>query len=164
MTSIFESARAGAIASGAATAILGLLAIRWMHRWIKRAQEEGGKILEAEDCARDIVAAIGGDASDQEALCRELCDAMRGECELETGLLASILRIEESYEKRPHGKYLRRISVLRRKDDSTGSLVKVESVIGWEYVPDAVREEFIRTRRDKVARRIYDRKDAGAVA
>lgn len=106
--------------------------------------------------AADVLAAVAPDARNSEALLAELAAVLAGSGKLSDPSLASILRIEESFEKTAESKYLRRVSVLRRKDGTTGTLAKVESEIGWEYVPDAVRGEFIRTRQDKVARLVYD--------
>ena len=106
----------------------------------------------------DVLDAVAKNAPNRSALRAELAAAVEGAGTLRTEPLSSILRIEESYEKKPSGKYLRRVSVLRRKDESAGSLVKVESEVGWEYVPDSFREKFIETRDNKVVRRIYDAK------
>lgn len=106
----------------------------------------------------DVLDAVAKNAPNRSALREELAAAVEGTETLRTEPLSSILRIEESYEKKTSGKYLRRVSVLRRKDESAGSLVKVESEVGWEYVPDSFREKFIETRENKVVRRIYDAK------
>ena len=103
----------------------------------------------------DVIDAVAKDALNQAELRAELAGAIAGTGTL-SGPLASILRIEESYSKNAKGKYLRRVSILKRKDGATGSLVKVESEVGSEYVPDAVRAKFIETRGDKVVRLVYD--------
>ena len=120
--------------------------------------ESGSNIpsVEAGAIADDVLAAVAPDAPDRANLRAALLTAISGGEAPSDPRLSAILRIDESFEKRPGLKYLRRVSVLRHKDGSSGSLAKVESEIGWEYIPDAVRGEFIRTRGDKVARRIYD--------
>ena len=104
----------------------------------------------------DILDAVAKDVTNRAELRVELSDAIDGIGVLRTEPLASILRIEESYAKKGTGEYLRRVSILRRKNGTTGSLAKVESKVGWEYIPNAVRGKFIETREDKVVRLIYD--------
>ena len=104
----------------------------------------------------DVLAAVAPNAPNRGALRSELAAALAGSGKLSAPSLAPILRIEESFEKTKGSKYLRRVSILRRKDGTTGTLSKVESEIGWEYVPDAVRGEFIRTRGEKIVRLVYD--------
>lgn len=109
-----------------------------------------------DELIEDVLNAVAKDVSDVTELRAELAAAVEGRGALRTDPLASIRRIEESYEKMLSGKYLRRISILRRKTGSTNALVKVESEIGWEYVPDAVRAKFVETRENKVVRLVYD--------
>ncbi len=104
----------------------------------------------------DILDAVAKDATNRAELRVELADAIDGIGVLRTEPLASILRIEESYTKKGIDEYLRRVSILRRKNGTTGSLAKVENEVGWEYIPNAVRGKFIETREDKVVRLIYD--------
>lgn len=118
--------------------------------------------LDKDELVDDVLEAVAKDEPGRDALRAELAAAIAGTAKPVSSALAAILRIEESYEKLPSGKYRRRISVLRRKEGSTsGILAKIESEVGWEYVPDAVRGEFIRTRQDKVARLVYDAGKAG---
>ena len=109
----------------------------------------------------DILAAISPDASADDPIRAELAAMLSGATRPSDPRLADILRVEESFEKRPGRNYLRRVSILRRKEGTTGSLAKVESELGWEYVPDAVRGEFIRTRQDRIVRLVYDAGKAG---
>ncbi len=104
----------------------------------------------------DILDAVAKDATNRAELRVELADAIDGIGVLRTEPLASILRIEESYTKKGIDEYLRRVSILRRKNGTTGSLAKVANEVGWEYIPNAVRGKFIETREDKVVRLIYD--------
>ena len=140
-----------------ALAILGvglaIVAVRKLKSSAKAFEKDVKEML-----LEDILDAVAKNAPNRNALRTELAAAVDGNGSLRTNPLSSILRIEESYEKKPSGKYLRRVSVLRRKDESAGSLVKVESEVGWEYVPDSFREKFIETRENKVVRRIYDAK------
>ena len=46
--------------------------------------------------------------------------------------------------------------MLRRKERAQAALTKIESELGWEYIPEAIRERFIQTREDKVVRLVYD--------
>lgn len=126
------------------------------------SSESGLNIPSAEAgmIADDVLAAVAPDAPDRAVLRAALLTMIAGGAAPSDPRLSAILRIDESFEKRPGLKYLRRVSILRRKDGTSGSLAKVESEIGWEYVPDAVRGEFIRTRGDKVARRIFDAEKA----
>lgn len=111
-----------------------------------------------EELLDDVLNAVAKDAPDRAALREELAAAVSGSGSLRTDSLRSILRIEESYEKLPSGKYLRRVSVLRKKEGTTGtgSLTKIENERGWEYVPAEIRDRFIETRENKVVRLIYD--------
>ena len=120
--------------------------------------------LDKDEILDDILAAVAKNEPNCDALRTELAAGIAGTAKLTSPVLAAILRIEESYEKLPSGKYRRRVSILRRKDgSSTGVLTKVESEISWEYVPEAVRGESIRTRQDKIARLIYEASEGGAV-
>ena len=103
----------------------------------------------------DVLDVVAKGVSNRAELRVELAAAIAGTGSLRAESLVPILRIEEAYEKRQSGKYLRRVSILRRKDGTTGVLAKVESEVGWEYVPDAVRAKFIETREDKVVRLVY---------
>ena len=113
--------------------------------------------LDKEELLNDILAAIAKNEPNCDALRTELAAGIDGTAKLTSPVLAAILRIEESFEKLPSGKYRRRVSILRRKNGSSaGVLTKVESEISWEYIPEAVREESIKTRQDKIARLIYE--------
>ena len=103
----------------------------------------------------DVLDVVAKGAPNRAELRAELAAAIAGTGSLRAESLVPILRIEEAYEKRQSGKYLRRVSILRRKDGTTGVLAKVESEVGWEYVPDAVRAKFIETREEKVVRLVY---------
>lgn len=109
-----------------------------------------------DELIEDVLNAVAKGVSDVTALRAELVAAVEGKGVLRTDPLASIRRIEESYEKMLSGRFLRRISILCRKTGSTNALIKVESEIGWEYVPDAVRAKFVETRENKVVRLVYD--------
>ena len=130
-----------------------LVAVRlWMKKEARNfAKESENKVLD------DILAGIG--QSGKDSLREELSAMLAGTASPSNPLLASILRIEESFEKQSNGQYLRRISILRQKEGSSGTLTKIESEVGWEYLPDAVRGEFIRSRRDRVVRKIYESKE-----
>lgn len=137
-----------------AAAVVGAVAAS--VRAVRKDSKEFAKSAK-DELLDDVLNAVAKDAPDREALRSELSAAVDGAGTLRSAPLASILRIEESYEKNTSGKYLRRVSVLRRKaDDSGGSLAKVESEVSWEYVPDAIRARFIESREDKVVRRVYD--------
>ena len=113
--------------------------------------------LDKEELLNDILAARAKNEPNCDALRTELAAGIAGTAKLTSPVLAAILRIEESFEKLPSGKYRRRVSILRRKNGSSaGVLTKVESEISWEYIPEAVREESIKTRQDKIARLIYE--------
>ena len=113
--------------------------------------------LDEDELLNDVIAAVAKDEPNHDTLRTELDAAISGTAKLTSPALAAILRIEESYEKISSGKYRRRVSILRSKEgSSTGILSKVESDVSWEFLPDAVREEFVRTRQSKVARLIYE--------
>ena len=113
-----------------------------------------------DELIEDILNAVANDAPNMAALRAELVAAVSGAGQLQTDPLRSILRIEESYEKLPSGKYLRRVSILRQKEGvtGTGSLAKIESECGWEYIPTDIRDQLIATRETKVVRLVYDAK------
>ncbi len=129
-----------------------VLAVRhWFMKNVAKFEQDAKERL-----LDDILDALAPQDSGRESLKTKLSKMIfSGEKPL-TPVLASIMRVEESFEKRSGDKYLRRVSILRRKEDAKGSLAKIESEISWEYLPEAVRAEFIKTRSDKVARRIYD--------
>lgn len=113
--------------------------------------------LDKDELLDDILAVVAKDEPNRDALRTELAAVMTGTAKPASPALAALLRIEESYEKLPTGKYRRRVSILRSKGGSpSGMLSKVESEVSWEYVPEAVRGEFIRTRQGKVVRLIYE--------
>lgn len=132
---------------------LGLLAAKKLKA-SSAAFEKSAK----EELVDDVLDAVAKDAPDRAALREELAAAVAGSGILRTDSLRSILRIEESYEKLPSGKYLRRVSVLRKKEGTTGtgSLTKIENERGWEYVPADIRDRFVETRDNKVVRLVYD--------
>lgn len=103
----------------------------------------------------DILAAVAKDAPNLVLLRSELRDVLSGNGKLCTSPLDVILRIEETYEKLSSSKYLRRISVLCRKTAEECSLYKIEREVSWEYIPDVVREQFIKTRENKVVRLVF---------
>ncbi len=121
------------------------------------------EMLDNDELLNDILAAVAKNEPNRDALRNELAAGIAGTAKLTSPVLAAILRIEESFEKLPSGKYRRRVSILRRKDGSSaGVLTKVESEISWEYIPEAVREESIKTRQDKIARLIYEAGEGAA--
>lgn len=130
---------------------LAIVAVRKLKSSAKAFEKNMKEML-----LEDILDAVAKDAPNRDALRTELAAAVDGNGSLRTNPLSSILRIEESYEKRDSGRYLRRVSVLRRKDGTTGSLTKIESEIGWEYLPEDFRDQFIATRKDKVVRLVYE--------
>ena len=141
-------------------AIVAVVALLWIAKKLKASTATFEKSVEDElvDSVLDVVAK---DAPDRAALRQELADAVANGGALRSGPLAAILRIEDGYEKKSPGRYLRRISVLRRKDASNASLAKIECELGWEYIPEGVREQFIKTRQKKVVRLVYDAKESG---
>lgn len=130
---------------------LAIVAVRKLKSSAKAFEKDVKELL-----LEDILDAIAKDAPNRAALRTELAAAIDGNGSLRTNPLSSILRIEESYEKKASGRYLRRVSILRRKDGTTGSLVKIENEIGWEYLPEDFRDQFIATRKDKVVRLVYE--------
>ena len=132
---------------------LGLLAAKKLKA-SSAAFEKSAK----EELVDDVLDAVAKDAPDRAALREELAAAVAGAGSLLNDSLRSILRIEESYEKLPSGKYLRRVSVLRKKEGTmgTGSLTKIENERGWEYVPADIRDRFVETRDHKVVRLVFD--------
>ena len=135
----FQWAGAAAIAAVVAAGIL-----------LGRASRKNTKAFAVETKAElvdDILDAIAKGGKDRPALRAELSAALDGTGKLRSEPLSSVLRIEESYEKKESGKYLRRISILQKKADRpAGTLSKVESEVSWEYVPDSIRAKFIETR------------------
>jgi len=141
-------------------ALLVVGGVVWIVRKLKASTAAFEKSVEDElvDSVLDVVAK---DAPDRAAFRQELADVVANGGTLRSGPLAAILRIEDGYEKKSPGRYLRRISLLWRKEGTTGSLTKIECELGWEYIPTAVREEFIKTRQEKVVRLVYDAKESG---
>lgn len=141
-------------------ALVAVAAVVWLGKKLKANTAAFEKSAEDElvDSILDVVAK---EAPDRAALRQELVAVVANGGTLRTGPLATILRIEDGYEKKSPGRYLRRISVLRRKEGTTGSLSKIECELGWEYIPEAVREQFIKTRQAKVVRLVYDAKGEG---
>ena len=132
---------------------------QWVIKILKKKAADFEKSVE-DELIEDILNAVAKDASNMATLRAELVAAVSGSGQLQTDPLRGILRIEESYEKLPSGKYLRRVSVLRPKEGvtGTGSLIIIESERGWEYVPAYIRDQFIATREKKVVRLVYDAK------
>jgi len=147
--------------TGAGIAAVAVAAAAVVLRKLVKSTPSAEK-LDKDELVDDVLEAVAKNAPGREALRAELAAAIAGTAKPASPALAAILRIEESYEKLSSGKYRRRVSVLRSKEGSpAGTLSKIESEVGWEYVPDAVRGEFIRTRQDKVARLVYDAGKAG---
>lgn len=137
--------------------LVAVAAVAWLGKKLKANTSAFEKSVEAE-LVDSVLDAVAKDASDCAALRQELADVVANGGTLRTGPLTAILRIEDGYEKKSTGRYLRRISVLRHKEGTTGSLVKIECELDWEYIPEAVREQFIKTRQEKVVRLVYDAK------
>lgn len=135
-------------------ALVAIATVLVARHWLKKSAAAFEKNAHSQ-LLEDIVDALAPKEADRNSLREELSAMISYGTQPSTLVLASILRIEESFEKRHDNKYLQRVSILRRKDDTDGSLVKIEREISWEYLPGAVRGEFIRTRGDKVARRIF---------
>lgn len=135
--------------------LVAVATILVVRRWLKKT----AATFEADTQDKlheDILDALAPKEADRNSLREELAAMISSGTQSTNPVLSSVLRIEESFEKLHGNKYLRRVSILRRKDDTSGSLVKIESEISWEYLPEAVRGEFIRTRGGKVVRRIFD--------
>jgi hypothetical protein len=138
-----------------AIGIVAVVFVLWCVKKLKKANATFEQSLENElvDSVLDVVAK---DAPGHASLRRELANVVEGGGELKSGPLSNILRIEESYEKLPTGRYLHRISVLRMKTGTTAGLTKIDSEVGWESIPDAIRACLIQTRENKVVRLVYD--------
>ncbi len=141
-------------------ALVAVAAAVWLGKKLKANTAAFEKSAE-DDLVDSILDVVAKEAPDRTALRQELADVVANGGTLDSGPLAAILRIEDGYEKKSPGRYLRRISVLRRKEGTTGSLSKIECELGWEYIPEAVREQFIKTRQAKVVRLVYDAKGEG---
>jgi len=133
-----------------AVVVIAVFVVRKLRAGAKSFERDANDAL-----LDDVLAVVAKGVSNRAELRAELAAAIAGTGSLRAESLAPILRIEETYEKRQSGSYLRRVSILRRKDGTTGVLAKVESEVGWEYVPDAMRAKFIETREDKVVRLVY---------
>lgn len=139
--------------TGVVAAVIAVVAVA-VRKSVK-AQPSAEK-LDKDELLNDVLAVIAKDEPNRDALRAELAAAIAGTAKPTFPALVSVLRVEESYEKLPSNKYRRRVSILRSKEESpSGTLSKVESEVSWEYIPDAVRGEFIRTRQDKIARLVY---------
>ncbi len=136
-------------------ALAAVTALAWLGKKLKANTAAFEKSVE-DELVESVLDAVAKDASDRAALRQELADVVANGGTLRTGPLTAILRIEDGYEKKSTGRYLRRISVLRRKEGTTSCLVKIESELGWEYIPEAVREQFIKMRQEKVVRLVYN--------
>ena len=121
-----------------------------------RKNSRGLDASDRDELLSDILGVVAKDAPADSPLRDELAAVLAGTRAPSSPAVLAVLRIEEGYEKRPDGRYTRRISILRRKPDGGESLAKVESTVAWEYVPDAFRGEMIRTRQDKAVRLVYD--------
>ena len=133
-----------------AVVVIAVFVVRKLRAGAKSFERDANDAL-----LDDVLDVVAKGVSNRAELRAELAAAIAGTGSLRAESLAPILRIEETYEKRQSGSYLRRVSILRRKDGTTGVLAKVESEVGWEYVPDAMRAKFIETREDKVVRLVY---------
>lgn len=139
--------------AGVVAVVIAVAAV--MARKYIKAQPSAEK-HDKDELLNDVLAAVAKDEPNRDALRAELAAAIAGTAKPTSPALLSVLRIEESFEKLPSNKYRRRVSILRSKEGSpSGTLSKVESEVSWEYIPDAVRGEFIRTRQGKVARLVY---------
>lgn len=58
----------------------------------------------------------------------------------------TVLRVNSKYTKNENGTYTKTSESLVRTSPETGKRIVVEETIGWEYLPDSVREEMIRLR------------------
>ena len=141
-------------------ALVAVAAVAWLGKKLKANTAAFEKSVE-DGLVDSVLDAVAKDAPDRAALRQELAAVVANGGKLRTGPLAAIQRIEDGYEKKSAGRYLRRISVLRHKEGTTGSLVKIECELAWEYIPEAVREQFIKTRQEKVVRLVYDAKGSG---
>jgi len=141
----------------AVIAVVGLILLA--AKKLKKSLADFEKSVK-DELIEDVLNAVAKDAPNMATLRAELVAAVSGSGSLHTDPLRSILRIEESYEKLSSGKYLRRVSILRQKEGvtGTGSLTKIESELGWEYVPAYIRDQFIAMRESKVVRLVYDAK------
>ena len=143
--------------------IVVVVVVAFVLRKLVKATPSAEK-LDKKEIVDAVLEAVTKRMPERDALRAELTAAIAGTEKLTSSVLAAILRIEESYEKLPSGNYRRRILVLRSKEgSSSGVLSKIESEIGWEFIPDAVRGEFIRNRQDKIVRCVYDAGKAGNV-
>lgn len=149
-----QSGHAGVL-TWVAVSVAVVAAVAWAGKKLKANAAAFEKTAE-DELLDDILEAIAKDAPDRAVLRAELAAAISGDGALRSGPLADILRIEESFEKQSTGRYLQRISILRRKTGTTAALTKIEREIGWEYIPEAIREQFIKTRETKVVRLVYD--------
>lgn len=140
--------------------LIAIAAVVWVGKKLKANTAAFEKSAE-DDLVDSILDVVAKGTSDRAALRQELADAVANGGTLRSDPLAAIMRIEESYEKQPSGRYLRRISLLRHKVGTTGALTKIENELAWEYIPEAIREQFIKTRQAKVVHLVYDRKGAG---
>ena len=132
---------------------LGVLAVKKL-----KASSTAFEKSVKDELVDDVLNAVAKDAPDRDALRAELAAVAAGVGRLQSGPLGAILRIEESYEKLSSGRYLRRVSILRHKEGTTGSgsLTKIESERSWEYIPADIRDRFVETRENKVVRLVYD--------
>jgi hypothetical protein len=136
-------------------AIVAVATLVWIAKKLKASVATFEKSAE-DELVDSVLDAVAKEAPDRVALRRELSVVVGNGGVLRSAPLADILRIEESYEKQFSGRYFRRISVLWRKDASNASLIKIESELGWEYIPGGIREQFIKSRERKVVRLVYD--------
>ncbi len=58
----------------------------------------------------------------------------------------TVLKINSTYTRNEDGSYTKRTETIVRKDEKSAKRVYTEETVGWEYLPDAVREELIKRR------------------
>ncbi len=58
----------------------------------------------------------------------------------------TVLTINSTYTRNEDGTYSKRTESIVRKDEKTATRHVTEETVGWEYLPDAVREEMIKRR------------------
>lgn len=131
-----------------------------LSRFIRRKSDEYEKQLRYEIAKAVIDVAVQSEAKRNQYLA-EAEAALFHNGDFHSPEFASILRVESEYAKVKDGKYNFKIVVLLKKIAGSATASTIESEMSYEDLPDAVRSEMIKTRRDKIVVLHYPHKDGG---
>ena len=134
----------------AAVVIIVLLLIKW-------ARSSGRKNTRnfRDQILNDVVEYLSKGGGDSDALFAELKSAVDLGGTLETLPLKNIQKLECAFKKLPNERCERTIMLLVKQVGGKASMVKISREYSWEYMPDEVRSQMIRTEKDLVVVSLY---------